>query len=75
MSTMAERCEVATTDDGKKSGATVKTGATIVKYVGTLGSTVWCAGWMFTIGFVGLGFWRGVLALLVWPYYLGDAVR
>ena len=32
---------------------------------------VWIAGWLFTIGYLGLGFWKGVLALLVWPYFLG----
>jgi hypothetical protein len=33
--------------------------------------TLWFAGWLFTIGFVGLGFWKSVLALIVWPYFLG----
>jgi hypothetical protein len=28
-------------------------------------------GWLFTIGFLRLAFWKGVLALFVWPYYLG----
>ena len=32
----------------------------------------WVAGWLFTIGFLHLGFWQGVLAILLWPYYLGD---
>jgi hypothetical protein len=32
---------------------------------------VWFMGWLFTIGFLHLSFWRGVLALVVWPYYLG----
>ncbi len=32
---------------------------------------IWLAGWLFTIGYLELGFWRGVLALIVWPYYLG----
>lgn len=32
---------------------------------------LWFAGWLFTIGFLHLHFWRGVLAILVWPYYLG----
>jgi hypothetical protein len=32
---------------------------------------LWAAGWLFTIGFLQLTFWRGVLALLIWPYYLG----
>ena len=32
----------------------------------------WFIGWLFTIGYVKLSFWQGVLALLIWPYYLGD---
>jgi hypothetical protein len=35
--------------------------------------TVWLAGWLFTIGFLQLLFWKGVLAILLWPYYLGVA--
>jgi len=31
----------------------------------------WIAGWLFTIGFLKLAFWKGLLALLVWPYYIG----
>ena len=34
----------------------------------------WFAGWLFTIGFLGLTFWKGVLAILVWPYYIGVAI-
>lgn len=34
---------------------------------------LWFAGWLFSLGFLGLGFWKGVLALIVWPYYLGIA--
>lgn len=34
----------------------------------------WIIGWLFTIGFVHLSFWKGVLALLIWPYYLGTTV-
>lgn len=37
-------------------------------------SGVWFAGWLFTIGFADLTFWRGVLALLLWPYYVGYTV-
>ncbi len=33
--------------------------------------TLWFIGWLFTIGFLRLAFWKGVLALLLWPYYLG----
>lgn len=34
---------------------------------------LWFAGWLFTIGFLKLVFWQGVLALVLWPYYLGVA--
>jgi len=32
---------------------------------------LWCAAWLFTVGFLHLGFWQGVLALVLWPYYVG----
>jgi hypothetical protein len=32
---------------------------------------LWFALWLFTIGFLDLAFWRGLLAILLWPYYLG----
>lgn len=33
---------------------------------------IWFIGWLFTIGYLHLPFfWKGVLALIVWPYYLG----
>jgi hypothetical protein len=35
---------------------------------------LWFAGWLFTIGFLHLTFWKGVLAIVIWPYYIGDAV-
>jgi hypothetical protein len=37
----------------------------------TLSGGMWIAAWLFTIGFLHLSFWQGVLALLIWPYYLG----
>jgi len=37
--------------------------------------SVWGIGWLFTIGFLKLTFWKGVLALIVWPYYLGVFFR
>ena len=33
---------------------------------------LWFAGWLFTIGYLKLSFWQGVLALVMWAYYLGD---
>lgn len=35
------------------------------------GGGVWAVGWLFTIGYLHLSFWKGLLALLLWPYYLG----
>ncbi len=32
---------------------------------------LWLAFWMFTIGFLNLSFGQGVLAILIWPFYLG----
>ena len=32
---------------------------------------LWFSAWLFTIGFLHLNFWRGVLAILLWPYYIG----
>ena len=36
---------------------------------------LWCIGWIFTIGYLELTFWKGVKALIVWPYYLGVKFR
>lgn len=35
---------------------------------------LWFGGWLFSIGFLHLSFWKGVLALVIWPYYIGAAV-
>ena len=32
---------------------------------------LWFGAWLFTIGLVHLSFWKAVLGLVVWPYYLG----
>ena len=34
-------------------------------------SALWTIGWIFTIGYLKLSFWKGVLAIIIWPYYLG----
>ena len=39
----------------------------------SIGGFLWAVGWLFTIGFLRLTFWKGVIALLAWPYYLGVA--
>jgi hypothetical protein len=36
-----------------------------------LAGTAWFAGWLFSLGFLHLGFWKGALAIALWPYFLG----
>ena len=36
---------------------------------------VWFIAWLFTIGFLRLSFWKGFLAIILWPYYLGQVTR
>jgi len=33
--------------------------------------TLWFAAWLFTIGFLHLGLWKSVLAIVLWAYFLG----
>jgi hypothetical protein len=37
----------------------------------TLSGGVWLVGWLFTIGFLHLSFMKGLLAIALWPYYIG----
>ena len=44
-------------------------------YAGQTMGPIWCIGWLFTIGYLHMPFfWKGVLALIIWPYYLGAAL-
>jgi hypothetical protein len=40
---------------------------------GTAG-LLWFIGWLFSIGFLHLSFWKGLLALLIWPYFIGTTI-
>ena len=42
---------------------------------GALLGPLWFMGWLFTIGCLSLSFWKGALALIVWPYFLGVAFK
>jgi len=33
---------------------------------------VWVIGWLFTVGFLKLSFLKGALAIIIWPFYLGN---
>ncbi len=35
---------------------------------------LWFIGWLFTIGFADLVWWKIILGIVVWPFYLGDTV-
>ena len=35
---------------------------------------LWFGGWLFIIGYLQLTFWKAVLAILLWPYFLGVAI-
>lgn len=42
---------------------------------GAAAGVLWPIGWLFTIGYCHLGFAKGALALILWPYYLGLAIK
>ena len=41
---------------------------------GSAGAFFWFAGWLFTIAYANLVWWKIILGIVVWPYYLGQAV-
>lgn len=34
----------------------------------------WFAAWLFTLGYLDLGFLKGLLAIVLWPYFLGASL-
>jgi hypothetical protein len=42
---------------------------------GATGGMLWFAGWLFTLAFAKLIWWQALLGIIIWPYYLGVAVR
>jgi hypothetical protein len=42
-----------------------------VEVAGIMGP-IWFIGWLFTIGFLKLTFFKGLLGLVLWPYYIGE---
>ncbi len=37
----------------------------------SLAGCLWFAAWLFSIGYLHLSFWKGALAIVLWPYYIG----
>jgi len=51
-----------------RTGNTVRVDPSgVVFFVG-----IWA--WLFTIGYLHLTFWKGVLAIVLWPVYIGWAL-
>lgn len=42
---------------------------------GSTAGVFWFAGWMFTTAFAKLIWWKILLALVIWPWYLALTVR
>lgn len=36
---------------------------------------LWFGGWLFTIGFAKLVWWKALIGFVVWPYFLGESIR
>lgn len=44
-----------------------------IEHAGITGP-IWFMGWLFCLGFLKLTFFKALLAIIVWPYYLGSAL-
>jgi hypothetical protein len=42
------------------------------KAYGATGGVIWFAGWLFTITFAHLVWWKIILGIVVWPLFLGQ---
>jgi hypothetical protein len=42
---------------------------------GAAGGVIWFIGWLFTIGFAQLVWWKIILGIVVWPLFLGMHLR
>ena len=40
----------------------------------TLVGPIWFIGWLFTIGYANLIWWKIILAIVIWPYFLGETL-
>jgi hypothetical protein len=44
------------------------------KHAPAFAGPFWFMGWLFTIGYVNLVWWKIILGIVVWPYFLGVEV-
>jgi hypothetical protein len=45
-----------------------------MKNGGSFAGAFWFAGWLFTIAYANLVWWKIILGIVVWPLFLGYAV-
>ncbi|MFB0517405.1 MAG: hypothetical protein ACETWG_12485 [Candidatus Neomarinimicrobiota bacterium] len=36
---------------------------------------IWFIGWLFTLAYVQLPWWKAIIGLIIWPYFLGTSLR
>jgi len=42
---------------------------------GVAAGVIWFIGWLFTIGFAQLVWWKIIVGIVVWPLFLGQTLR
>jgi hypothetical protein len=42
---------------------------------GAIAGVIWFIGWLFTIGFAHLVWWKIIVGVVVWPLFLGQVLR
>jgi hypothetical protein len=46
-----------------------------MKSAGSFMGAFWFAGWLFTGAFANLVWWKWILGIVVWPFYLGNLIQ
>jgi hypothetical protein len=41
----------------------------------SLAGTIWFIGWLFTIAYAKLIWWQIIVGVVIWPYFMGLALR
>ena len=65
-----ETLSVSSCNDAQTKAAAKQSVILVSRPMGTL----WFGGWLFTMSFAHLVWWKALLAVVLWPYFLGLAV-
>jgi len=41
---------------------------------GALAGVIWFGGWLFTIAFAHLVWWQIIVGIVIWPFFIGQAI-